>query len=151
MLDQRRAQGEKLVFTNGVFDLIHPGHVRYLRDARIMGEMLVVALNTDDSVRRLKGPLRPILPFVERAKIIASLEMVDYVTFFDEVTSLETIVLLHPDILVKGGDYTLDGIVGRNEVETMGGIVRSIPFVQGFASTLIIERIVQSASVAPTR
>ena len=128
-----------------MFDLVHPGHIRYLCDARSLGDLLVVALNSDESVRRLKGPSRPIIPGNERAKIMSSFEMVDYVTFFDEDTPLETIVLLRPDVLVKGGDYTLDTIVGRREVESWGGLVKAIEFIEGFASTNVIRRIVQTA------
>ena len=146
ILSDHRANGRKVVFTNGVFDLMHPGHVRYLRAARKMGDLLVVAINSDDSVRRLKGPGRPILPQNERGKILAALEMVDYVTLFEEDTPQAIIELLRPDILVKGGDYKLHEIVGRDFVESIGGKVVAIPFVEGMSSTNIIDRIVRAKS-----
>lgn len=146
ILSDHRANGRKVVFTNGVFDLMHPGHVRYLRAARKMGDLLVVAINSDDSVRRLKGPGRPILPQNERGKILAALEMVDYVTLFEEDTPQAIIELLRPDILIKGGDYKLHEIVGRDFVESTGGKVVTIPFVEGMSSTNIIDRIVRAKS-----
>ena len=146
VLDEHRRQGQRIVFTNGVFDLVHPGHIRYLRTARAMGDVLVVALNSDTSVRRLKGELRPILPEVERIKIIAALEMVDYVTVFDDDTPLETIELLRPDVLVKGGDYAVDEIVGRDCVEAGGGHVSPLQLVEGFSTSGMIERIVHKCS-----
>ena len=145
VLEKERLAGKKIVFTNGVFDLLHVGHIRYLRDARVHGDLLVVALNSDISVERLKGPKRPLLPFAERAKIIAALEPVDYVTSFDEDTPAEIIRELQPDVLVKGGDYTLDEIVGRDTVEAAGGVVLSIPLVEGFSSTDVINRIVAAS------
>jgi D-beta-D-heptose 7-phosphate kinase/D-beta-D-heptose 1-phosphate adenosyltransferase len=145
ILDDLRAAGRRIVFTNGVFDLIHPGHVRFLREARSLGDLLVVALNSDASVRRIKGEKRPILPLVERGKILASFECVDYVTWFDEDTPDVIIRLLRPDVLVKGADYTLDNIVGRDFVESRGGIVRALKFNNGFSSTAVIERILRSA------
>ena len=146
ILDAERHKGRKVVFTNGVFDLIHPGHIRYLRKARSLGDLLVVALNSDESVRRLKGADRPILPQHERARIVASFEMVDYVTLFDEDTPLEIISALRPDVLVKGGDYQLHEIVGRETVESNGGKVIAVPFEKGFSSTNIIDRIIRSKS-----
>ena len=136
-----RRGGQKLVFTNGCFDLIHPGHVRYLADARSLGDALVVALNSDRSVRLLKGEGRPILNEQERAEVVAALEAVDYVIIFDEETPLRLITELLPDVLVKGGDWSLDEIVGRKEVEAAGGKVLSLPFVVGSSTTDIIERI----------
>jgi D-beta-D-heptose 7-phosphate kinase/D-beta-D-heptose 1-phosphate adenosyltransferase len=146
IVQDERNRRRKVVFTNGVFDLIHPGHIRYLRAARAQGDLLVVGLNSDESVRRLKGPARPILPEHERVKIIASLDMVDYVTLFCEETPLEIIRALKPDVLIKGGDYALEEIVGRNEVESAGGRVLTIPFVKGKSSSGIVERIVRSAN-----
>lgn len=136
-----RAQGRRVVFTNGCFDLIHPGHISYLRAARALGDLLVVAINSDASVQRIKGPLRPILNEQERATILAGLEMVDYVTIFDEETPHELIAMLTPDILVKGGDWPLDKIVGRAEVEAAGGSVHALPYLQGASTTDIITRI----------
>jgi len=136
-----RGEGQALVFTNGCFDLLHPGHVRYLTEARALGDALVVALNSDHSVRVLKGEGRPILNEQERAEVVAALEAVDYVIIFDEETPRELIAELLPDVLVKGGDWPLDEIVGRQEVEAAGGKVLSLPYVEGSSSTDIIERI----------
>ena len=136
-----RREGKQLVFTNGCFDLLHPGHVRYLDQARALGDSLVVALNSDRSVRALKGEGRPILSQRERAEVIAALESVDYVTTFDEETPRELITVLLPDILVKGGDWPVEQIVGREEVEAAGGKVLSLPYVEGSSTTDIIERI----------
>jgi D-beta-D-heptose 7-phosphate kinase/D-beta-D-heptose 1-phosphate adenosyltransferase len=140
-----RREGLRLVFTNGCFDLLHPGHVRYLRQARALGDALVVALNSDPSVRALKGPTRPILNQQERAEIIAALEFVDYVVIFDDETPRSLIAELTPDVLVKGGDWGLDQIVGRDEVEAAGGRVLSLPYVEGLSTTDIIGRIVETA------
>lgn len=136
-----RRAGKRLVFTNGCFDLLHPGHVSYLKQARSLGDALVVALNSDRSVRRLKGEGRPILNQQERAEVIAALEAVDYVTIFDEETPRELIAAVLPDVLVKGGDWALDEIVGREEVEAAGGRVLSLPYIEGSSTTDIIERI----------
>jgi D-beta-D-heptose 7-phosphate kinase/D-beta-D-heptose 1-phosphate adenosyltransferase len=143
---QCHAAGRTVVFTNGCFDLLHPGHVRYLTQARALGDVLVVALNSDRAVRQLKGPSRPILNEHERAEIMAALSVVDFVTVFDDVSPLATIVALQPDILVKGGDWRLDAIIGREEVEAAGGQVRSLPFVEGSSTSSIIERIRALAS-----
>ncbi len=132
MLGERkrlRSAGIRLVFTNGVFDLLHVGHVRYLAEARALGDALVVAINSDRTVRELKGPDRPIFEEAERAEIIAALRSVDYVTIFDDVSPRALIAKLLPDVLVKGGDYQLDEIHGREEVEAAGGRVVSLPFV----------------------
>jgi rfaE bifunctional protein nucleotidyltransferase chain/domain len=145
VLDKERRAGKKIVFTNGVFDLLHLGHIRYLRDAKALGDLLVVALNSDSSVERLKGARRPLLPLAERAKIIAAIEPVDFVTSFDEDTPAEIIRELLPDVLVKGGDYTLDEIVGRDTVESAGGVVLAIPLVEGVSSTDVINRIVSAS------
>lgn len=136
-----RSEGKRLVFTNGCFDLLHPGHVRYLREARSLGDALVVALNSDRSVRVLKGEGRPILNERERAEVVAALQAVDYVIVFDEETPRELIAELLPDVLVKGGDWPLGEIAGRQEVEAAGGKVLSLPYVEGSSSTDIIERI----------
>lgn len=136
-----RREGRTVVFTNGCFDLIHLGHVRYLTQARSLGDALVVALNSDRSVRALKGEGRPILNEQERAEVIAALQAVDYVIIFDEETPRELIATLLPDVLVKGGDWPLDEIVGREEVEAAGGKVLTVPYVGGSSTTDIIERI----------
>lgn len=135
-----RAEGKRLVFTNGVFDLLHVGHVRYLAEARALGDALVVAINSDRTVRELKGDGRPIINENERAEILAALRQVDYVTIFDDVSPRSLIARLLPDVLVKGGDYGLDDIHGREEVEASGGRVVSLPFVEGTSTSSIIER-----------
>ena len=144
LIEQRerlRREGKRVVFTNGCFDLLHLGHVRYLREARSLGDLLVVALNSDASVRALKGEGRPILNQDERAEIIAALEAVDYVIIFDEETPLELIARLLPDVLVKGGDWAIETIVGREEVEAAGGEVLSLPYLQGSSTSEIVKRI----------
>lgn len=144
--ERLRQIGKKVVFTNGCFDLLHPGHVRYLQHARALGDALIVALNSDRSVRELKGDKRPILNEAERAEVMAALACVDFVTIFDEPTPREIISALLPDVLVKGGDWSIDNIVGREEVEAAGGQVMSLPFVDGCSTTDVIERIVQRYS-----
>jgi rfaE bifunctional protein nucleotidyltransferase chain/domain len=134
-----RADGKILVFTNGVFDLLHVGHVRYLAAARALGDTLLVAVNSDNAVRRLKGDDRPIVIEAERAEILAALKQVDYVTVFDDVSPRGLIAELLPDVLVKGGDYGLDEIHGREEVEAAGGRVVSLPFVEGLSTSKMIE------------
>jgi len=131
---------KKLVFTNGVFDILHVGHVRYLRLARTLGDALVVAVNSDRSVRELKGEGRPLTTESDRTEILSGLEAVDYVTIFDDISPRSLIAELLPDVLVKGGDYSLDQIHGREEVEAAGGSVVSLPFVEGVSTTAIIER-----------
>ena len=135
-----RAAAKTLVFTNGVFDILHVGHVRYLSEARALGDALVVAINSDRSVRELKGPDRPLTKENDRAEILAALRVVDYVTIFDDVSPRSLIAQLLPDVLVKGGDYSLDQIHGREEVEAAGGRVVSLPFVEGVSTSQIIER-----------
>ena len=136
-----RRRGARVVFTNGCFDLLHPGHVRYLRAARRLGDVLVVGVNSDASVRRLKGPTRPIVPGAARCEVLAALEMVDAVVLFDQDTPYELIALVQPDVLVKGGDWPIDKIIGRDVVEARGGKVVTIPFVEGASTTGIIEKI----------
>lgn len=131
----------KIVFTNGCFDVLHYGHVRYLLEARKLGDLLVVGLNNDDSVRRLKGSTRPVNGENERAFVLAALSCVDYVSLFEEDTPEELIKIVRPDVLVKGGDYTIDNIVGADFVQRNGGVVTTIPFVEGFSSTRIIEQL----------
>ena len=140
MREGLRAEGKSLVFTNGVFDLLHVGHVRYLAAARALGDALIVAINSDRAVRELKGEGRPIVKEGERAEILAALRQVDYVTIFDDVSPRSLVARLLPDVLVKGGDYRLDEIHGREEVEAAGGRVVSLPFVTGASTTTIIER-----------
>ena len=135
-----RDAGQKLVFTNGVFDILHVGHVRYLEQARSLGDALVVAINSDASVRELKGAGRPLINETERAEILAALRAVSYVSVFDDVSPRSLIADLLPDVLVKGGDYSLDEIHGREEVEAAGGRVVSLPFVEGVSSSALIER-----------
>jgi D-beta-D-heptose 7-phosphate kinase/D-beta-D-heptose 1-phosphate adenosyltransferase len=138
--ERLRAAGQTLVFTNGVFDILHVGHVRYLAEARALGDALVIGINSDRSVRELKGPDRPLMKENDRAEILAALRAVDYVTIFDDVSPRSLITRLLPDVLVKGGDYTLDQIHGREEVEAAGGHVVSVPFVEGVSTSQIIER-----------
>lgn len=135
-----RAAGQVVVFTNGVFDILHVGHVRYLAQARTLGDALIVAINSDSAVRELKGSDRPIIDQDERAEVLAALRDVTYVTIFDEVSPRTLIGKLLPDVLVKGGDYGLDEIHGREEVEAAGGRVVSLPFIEGKSSTAVIER-----------
>lgn len=131
----------RIVFTNGCFDLLHPGHIRLLEQARALGDVLVVAINSDPSMRRLKGPGRPVIPQQERAEILAALATVDAAVIFDEPTPQELIARVLPDVLVKGGDWGPDEIVGRAEVESAGGRVISIPLEPGYSTTAILERI----------
>ena len=138
--ERLRATGARLVFTNGVFDLLHVGHVRYLAEARALGDALVVAINSDRTVRELKGPDRPVFDENERAEILAALRVINYVVIFDNVSPRGLISQLLPDVLVKGGDYQLDEIHGREEVEAAGGKVISLPFVDGASTTSLIAR-----------
>src|SRR5215217_7515928 len=138
--ERLRAGGKRLVFTNGVFDLLHVGHVRYLKQARSLGDALLVAINSDRTVRELKGPNRPVFNQAERAEILAALRVVDYVVVFDYFSPRSLIAELLPDVLVKGGDYDLDQIHGREEVEASGGKVISLPFVEGSSTTDLIKR-----------
>lgn len=133
--------GAVIVFTNGVFDLLHPGHVHYLAEARALGTHLIVALNTDDSVQRIKGESRPIIPLEARAEVLAAMECVSFVTWFDEETPADIIRMVTPDVLVKGGDWTPDRIVGREFVESRGGRVLNIPFQEGYSTTAMIQKI----------
>lgn len=143
MLGERqrlRSVGARVVFTNGVFDLLHVGHLRYLQQARQLGDVLVVAINSDRAVRELKGKDRPVINENERAEILAALRQVAYVTIFDDLSPRSLIARLLPDVLVKGGDYNLDEIHGREEVEAAGGKVVSLPFVDGASTTSLLER-----------
>jgi rfaE bifunctional protein nucleotidyltransferase chain/domain len=140
-LNSARGSGKRVVFTNGCFDLIHPGHVRYLRAAKRLGDVLVVALNSDDSIRRLKGRGRPLVPARDRCEVVAALEMVDYVAVFSDDTPYQLIKALQPDILVKGGDWQPDQIVGADLVRACGGTVRSLPFARGYSTTSLMKRV----------
>ena len=142
-LQQHRQRGERIVFTNGCFDLLHGGHIHYLQQARALGDCLIVALNDDASVRLLKGDDRPLRPQDERARMLVALACVDYVVLFGEVTPLTLIKSLKPDVLVKGGDYTLETVVGREEVEASGGSVHLIPYVEGVSTTELIDELLQ--------
>jgi D-beta-D-heptose 7-phosphate kinase/D-beta-D-heptose 1-phosphate adenosyltransferase len=144
--ERLRSEGKKVVFTNGCFDIIHPGHIDYLNKAKACGDVLIVGLNSDDSVKRLKGDKRPILNEEERAFILSNLKAVDFVTLFTEDTPFNIISDLIPDYLVKGGDWALDKIVGRDIVEQNGGKVRNIEFVTNQSTTGIIETILQRYS-----
>ena len=136
-----REQGRRIVFTNGVFDILHPGHLRYLQHARSLGDALIVGLNADSSVRRNKGPERPINPQEERAEVLEALACVDAVVLFEEETPDRIIKAIQPDILVKGADWGENAIVGRNTVEARGGKVVRVPIEQGYSTTEIIRRI----------
>ncbi len=143
IIEDLKKKGKRIVFTNGCFDLIHIGHVRYLEKAKTLGDILVVGMNSDRSVRRLKGPQRPILPEEERAEILSSLGCVDYITVFDEQTPLELISSLQPHILVKGGDWTKETTVGKEVVERLGGEVVILPFEEGASTSNVIETILK--------
>jgi D-beta-D-heptose 7-phosphate kinase/D-beta-D-heptose 1-phosphate adenosyltransferase len=140
-----RPREARVVFTNGCFDLLHPGHVAYLDEARRMGDHLVVGVNTDASVRRLKGGSRPLVSQDDRALVLAALASVDAVTLFDEDTPLELLRELVPDVLVKGGDYDVGAIVGRDVVEAAGGEVTVLPYLPGYSTTTLLERIRRNA------
>lgn len=133
--------GKRVVFTNGCFDLLHLGHVDYLERARGLGDVLVVGLNTDDSVGRFKGPDRPIQDQISRARVMAALQMVDLVVFFNEDTPLNLISTLLPDVLVKGSDYLAENIVGADVVKKAGGEVKTVDFVPGYSTTRLVEKI----------
>ena len=144
---EKRA-GRRVVFTNGCFDLIHPGHVRCLAEARALGDVLVVAINSDRSVRGNKGPERPLVAEQDRAEVLAALAAVDYVTIFDEPTPRELISRVLPSVLVKGADWPLEQVAGREEVEAAGGRVVSIPLASGYSTTNLVQRIRNSAESA---
>ena len=138
-----KKNGKRIVFTNGCFDILHVGHVRYLEQAKSLGDVLVVGVNSDRSVRGLKGPRRPILPVEERGEILSGLGCTDYITVFEEPTPFDLISLLQPDVLVKGGDWTPEQVVGREVVEGSGGRVVILPFVEGSSTTNIIDVILE--------
>jgi rfaE bifunctional protein nucleotidyltransferase chain/domain len=140
IVERLHASGKTVVFTNGVFDLLHPGHVRYLQQARALGDALIVGVNSDRSVRAIKGPLRPITPEAERAEILAALAPVDAAVMFDEDTPQAIIAAIQPDILVKGADWAEDAIVGRDIVEARGGRVVRMPIEPGYSTSAIIDK-----------
>lgn len=144
---KRRADGQKIVFTNGCFDILHRGHVEYLNRAKELGNFLMIGLNSDQSVRRLKGATRPYQNESDRAEILQNLRSVDLVTIFEEDTPLELICELKPDILVKGGDYDIASIVGAKEMQTWGGVVKIIPFIEGYGTSKLVEKIVKDAQI----
>ena len=147
-VDAWRSAGQRVVFTNGCFDLLHIGHITLLEDARREGDRLVVAINSDDSVQRLKGPTRPIVGERERARILAALAAVDAVVVFDEPTPLQLIQALQPEVIVKGGDYSEESVVGAKEVRAWGGHVKIVPTVEGFSTTKLIARATAPSSDA---
>ena len=143
ILDALRKKGKRIVFTNGCFDILHVGHVRYIKEAKGYGDILVVAVNSDSSVKSIKGDKRPIVSQSERAEVLSALEAVDYVAMFDEDTPYNIIKKLQPDVLIKGGDWTIEKIIGREIVEARGGKVIAIPFIEGASTTGIVERILE--------
>jgi len=145
ILKSLKKKRKRIVFTNGCFDILHPGHISYLKKARALGDILVVGLNSDNSVRKLKGPPRPITPQKKRAELLGSLEFVDFITIFNESTPFNLIRKLKPHILVKGADWKTKDVVGRSFVESYGGKVRRIPFLKGYSTTRLIKKILKSA------
>ncbi|MBI4468199.1 MAG: D-glycero-beta-D-manno-heptose 1-phosphate adenylyltransferase [Acidobacteria bacterium] len=144
--ERLRTEGRKVVLTNGCFDLLHLGHIDLLEKARALGDVLIVAINSDRSTRELKGPDRPVIPQEERAEVLAALRAVDFVTVFDELTPRSLIAQLLPDVLAKGGDWSDEAIVGRAEVEASGGRVVRIPYLEGHSTTELVKRIREAAS-----
>lgn len=142
-VERHRNEGKTIVFTNGCFDILHVGHVQYLQEARRMGDLLILGLNSDASVRAIKGEKRPLVPQAERAEVVAALTTVDYVTLFDETTPLRLIEFLRPDCLVKGGDWKEASVVGRDLVHSWGGRVVIIPLTEGASTTNIVEKILR--------
>jgi len=145
ILSRLQRRGKRVVFTNGCFDLLHIGHLRYLQRARRFGDRLVVAINSDASVRKIKGPWRPLLPEAERAEVLAALSCVDYVTIFNQPDPLAIVKALRPDVLIKGSDWGTNRIIGREIVEGLGGRVRRIPLVKGVSTSRLIEKIIKTA------
>ena len=143
-LEVLRKKGKKIAFTNGCFDILHLGHVRYLKEAKKTADILVLALNSDASVRAIKGAKRPLVSGEERAEVLAALECIDFVTIFNELTPLELICYLKPDVLIKGGDWPEDKVVGRDEIKKWGGHVTIIPEVAGKSTTNIVDKIISS-------
>jgi rfaE bifunctional protein nucleotidyltransferase chain/domain len=145
ILSRLQRRGRRIVFTNGCFDLLHIGHLRYLQRARGFGDRLVVAINSDASVRKIKGPRRPLLPEAERAEVLAALTRVDYVTIFNQPDPLAIVRALRPDVLIKGSDWGTNRIIGREIVEGRGGRVRRVPLVKGVSTSRLIEKIIRTA------
>ena len=143
---KHKNDGKKIVFTNGCYDILHVGHIHCFQESKRLGDILIVAVNSDRSVGILKGPLRPIVPEGERAELIAAMESVDYVTIFDQEDPFEVVSAVKPDILIKGGDWSIETIVGRELVESYGGKVMNIPLVEGISTSEIIEKIVSHPS-----
>jgi len=141
-LDVLRSEGKKIAFTNGCFDILHVGHVRYLKEAKKTADILVLALNSDDSVRAIKGEKRPLVCEAERAELLSALECIDFVTIFSELTPLALICYLQPDVLIKGGDWPEDKVVGRDEIREWGGHVTIIPEVAGKSTTNIVDKVI---------
>jgi len=141
-LDALRSKGKKIAFTNGCFDILHVGHVRYLKEAKRTADILVLALNSDDSVRTIKGEKRPLVCEAERAELLCALECIDFVTIFSEPTPLQLICYLKPDVLIKGGDWPEDKVVGRDEIREWGGHVTIIPEVAGKSTTNIVDKVI---------
>ena len=148
---RKKAESQRIVFTNGCFDLLHPGHIRLLEESRSLGDLLIVGINTDESVRGNKGANRPLIPQQERAEVLASLEPVDYVVTFDEPTPQELIASIVPNVLVKGADWGPNAVVGRAEVESAGGRVVLIALEPGYSTTRIIERIRNTGNLRTLR
>jgi len=138
-----KAKGKRIIFTNGCFDLLHVGHIRYLEEAKTLGDILIVGVNSDTSVQKLKGPKRPVLPVEQRTEILSGLGCVDYITVFDELDPLALITSLQPNVLVKGGDWTKEQTIGKEVVERSGGEVVIIPFVKGASTSSLIETILK--------
>ena len=138
-----KAKGKRIIFTNGCFDLLHVGHIRYLEEAKTLGDILIVGVNSDASVQKLKGPKRPVLPVEERTEILSGLGCVDYITTFEELDPLALITSLQPNVLVKGGDWTKEQTIGKEVVERSGGEVVIIPFVKGASTSNLIETILK--------
>jgi len=142
-VERVRGRGKKIAFTNGCFDILHVGHVRYLREARKTGDLLILGLNSDASVRAIKGEKRPLVPQGERAEVVASLDAVDYVTLFDDPTPLRLIECLRPDVLVKGGDWKAESVVGGDAVRSWGGRVVIVSLTEGASTTNIVEKVLR--------
>ena len=142
-VERVRGEGKKIAFTNGCFDILHVGHVQYLSEARKTGDLLILGLNSDASVRTIKGEKRPLVPQGERAEVVASLDAVDYVTLFDDPTPLRLIEYLRPDVLVKGGDWKEDAVVGGDAFRSWGGKIVIVPLTKGVSTTNIVEKVLQ--------
>lgn len=147
--EEPRKKGKKVVFTNGCFDLLHKGHIHLFREAKKWGDVLIVAVNDDASIKKFKGSWRPIFPLEERLEILEAIEEIDYLVSFSEDTPQKIISLLIPDVLVKGGDWKLDEVVGREEVEGAGGRVVLVPYLEGYSTSALINKIINSAATKP--